>query len=686
MKNKNIKLKRTRDFSFKLKSISNYSENLKKELKRENFVEYQKYKKRKSNSPDINNDASEIIRKIKIYLFKRKNKELIVIKEKKKNEEEVLEFFELGHLGKGAFGVCYLYESVDEGERCAAKIIEKDSLKGDRSQQNIINEISLQKSFNHPKIVKVKKYAEDDKKIYILLELCKNNTLEHLIKKRGHLTEIETKCYIFQLIQGIKYLHNKNIIHRNLKPSNIFLDEKLELKIGDFGLVGKLNNKKKRRYSFCGTPAFMAPEIIDKRKRGYSLEVDIWSLGIIMYNLLTGQLPFNGNGKEPKKLYDKILYQKLEFPQSPEISNVAQNLLTQILEKNPKKRPGLNQILYHDFFHIGTFPEFLNVSTIDKAPSPEEIRKYMPDADKNGRVNKEEIVNMCLYKLIVNNNIDIKYEDIGTYIIKHEDSIKGQKFEYWVTYIHKSHNGFYYYEMNNNLKGIIFQEDSDDDKYEGVKLMLNEKTQEFYVINHRDYVDDIKKYKVDDCPSSLKGNLDDFLKYCKKFKKMKEQYYKNKNSDIDDDHQIIENEDSNSIIEQNTVSSYNNIRKGNSSSSISESTSSIMTENNEKDNSAEEKELIYISSFSVEKYAIFIVLSDNVKQVKFNDRIDILISEEKEIAQYVDTDNNKTVLSLVNIMKNSNKEFAKRLKYIKKVNQKELKNKINIKSEREKDD
>ena len=685
MKNKYIKLKRTRDFSLKLKSISNYSENLKKELKKENFAEYKKYKTRKTNSPDINNDASEILRKVKIYLFKRKKKELIIIKEKKRNKEEVLEFFELGHLGKGAFGVCYLYESVDGGERCAAKIVEKSSLTGDRSQQNIINEITLQKSFDHPKIVKVKKYAEDDKKIYILLELCKNNTLEHLVKKRGHLTEIETKCYIFQLIQGIKYLHNRNIIHRDLKPSNIFLDEKLELKIGDFGLVGKLNNEKERRYSVCGTPAFMAPEIIKQNKKGYSLEVDIWSLGIIMYNLLTGQLPFTGNGKDPNELYNKILNEDLKFPKFPEISNVAQDLLNQILEKDPKKRPGLNQILYHDFFHIGTFPEFLRVSTMDQAPTPAEMREYMPDADENGRVNKK-VVNTCLYKLIVNNNIDIKYEDIGTYIIKHEDSIKGQKFEYWVTYMHKSHNGFYYYEMNNNLKGIIFQQDPDDDKYEGVKLMLNEKTQEFYVISYRDYIDDIKKYKVDDCPLNLKGNLDDFLKYCKKFKKMKEQYYKNKNSDLDDDHQIIEKEDSSSIIGQNTISSYSNIKKGDSSSSISESTSSIISEKNEKDNTDEEKELIYISSFSVQKYAIFIVLSDNVKQVKFNDGIDIFISEEKEIAQYVDKDKNKTVLSLVNIMKNSNKEFAKRLKYIKKVNQKELKYKINSKNEHEKND
>jgi hypothetical protein len=399
-----------------------------------------------------------------------------------------------------------------------------------------------------------------------------------------------------------------------------------------------------------------------------------------MYNLLTGQLPFDVNCNEQKKIYENILYQKLEFPQYPKISNVAQDLLRQILEKNPKNRPGLNQILYHDFFHIGTFPEFLNVSTMYKAPTPEEIREYMPDAEENGRVNKEEIVNTCLHKLIVNNNIDIKYEDIGTYIIKHEDSIKGQKFEHWVTYMHKSHNGFYYYEMNNNLKGIIFQQDSDDDEYEGVKLMLNEKTQEFYEINFEDNADDIKKYKIEDCPSNLKENLDDFLKYCKKFKKMKEQHYKNKNSDIDDNHQIIENEDSNSIIEQKSLNSSSNIREGNSSSSIS------MTENSEKDSNDDEKELVYITAFSVQKYAIFIVLSDNVKQVKFNDGIDILISEEKEIAQYVDTDNNKTVLSLVNIMKNSNKEFAKRLKYIKKVNQKELKYKINIKSEQEKND
>ena len=81
---------------------------------------------------------------------------------------------------------------------------------------------------------------------------------------------------MFQLIQGLKYLHDRNIIHRDLKISNLFLDEKLELKIGDFGLIAKLNNSRDRRYTYCGTPYYMAPEVIEPGEKGYSFEVDIW--------------------------------------------------------------------------------------------------------------------------------------------------------------------------------------------------------------------------------------------------------------------------------------------------------------------------------------------------------------------------------------------------------------------------
>ena len=93
---------------------------------------------------------------------------------------------------------------------------------------------------NYSKVVKIKSYSENAEKVYIIQELCKNRALSDLVKKRGHLTEIEVQSYMFQIIQGLKYIHNNNIIHRDLKPSNIFISDKMELKIGDFGLIAKV--------------------------------------------------------------------------------------------------------------------------------------------------------------------------------------------------------------------------------------------------------------------------------------------------------------------------------------------------------------------------------------------------------------------------------------------------------------
>ena len=115
----------------------------------------------------------------------------------------------------------------------------------------------------------------------------------------------------------------------------------------------------------------MAPEIFDKN--GYSFEVDIWALGIIMYNLLTGLLPFYDEDKD--KISKLIMEKDFTFPLEPKISNVAKDLINQILVKNPNKRPNLNQILFHDFFHIGIFPELPNIETLVKEPNIDEIKK-----------------------------------------------------------------------------------------------------------------------------------------------------------------------------------------------------------------------------------------------------------------------------------------------------------------------
>ena len=655
--------KKKRVSSFTKKKNIKIAEEYKKYFKKDKdlFKKIEKY-----HSPEINYYKSEIIKKVKLLLLKQSGKKIKTIKLPLKNNDNKFEnkqYIEISELGKGGFGICYLYESVEEGEKCAAKIVEKKRLTKDKSQQNIINEIKLQQSFDHPKIVKVKNHSEDNDNVYILLELCENQTLEHLLQKRKNLSEIEVQCYIFQLIQGVKYLHNKNIIHRDLKPNNIFLDKKLEIKIGDFGLVAKLNNERDRRHTQCGTPHYMAPEIIGQKEKGYSFEVDIWSIGIIMYKLLTGILPFYADSKDPKVIYEKILNDNFVFPPEPKISEVSKDLIRQILVKEPKKRPGLNQIIYHDFFHIGKIPKYPSISTLEKKPSIEEIRKFWPNADENGIVNiKVDNDKTELYKLIVDNITEIKYEDIDKYIVTDQDN---NKVENYITLLHKSHYGFYYYELNNNLKGIIFKKDEYDDNYEGIRLLLNEKTQEFYEIKISENEDEINKYNVDQCPENLASHLERFQNYIIKINKMK----KEKENKDDKD---------NSILTLETFSSKSTHNQEDESTSIMDEQS--VSENGEKANEDnKEIEYLYIKKFTEHKYATFILLSDGIKQIIFKDKVEIFIIDKEEEIEYVDRDKKRKSLSLINAMKNSNKDLNKRLRYIKQVNFKEVKEKINKK-------
>ena len=188
-------------------------------------------------------------------------------------------------LGKGGFAKCYEFECASNQKTFAAKVIAKTSLIKDRAKQKLISEIKIHKSTHHQNIVAFEHYFEDYENVYILLELCQNQTLKDLLQRRKRLTEVEVQCYMIQLIKCLKYLHGHRIIHRDLKLGNLFLNDKLELKVGDFGLATKLDYVGERKRSICGTPNYIAPEIIDG-KSGHSYEVDIWSMGVIIYTLL----------------------------------------------------------------------------------------------------------------------------------------------------------------------------------------------------------------------------------------------------------------------------------------------------------------------------------------------------------------------------------------------------------------
>lgn len=183
----------------------------------------------------------------------------------------------------------------------------------------------------------------------------------------------------------MKYLHSHRVIHRDLKLGNLFLNDKMEIKIGDFGLATKLEFDGERKRTICGTPNYIAPEVLEG-KQGHSYEVDVWSLGVIIYTLIIGKPPFETS--DVKTTYKRIRMNAYSFPENIPISDAARDLITKILNNDPSKRPTMEEILNHEFCnHGGTIPRLLPASTLACPPSSTYIRQFLPQGN-GGTVSK----------------------------------------------------------------------------------------------------------------------------------------------------------------------------------------------------------------------------------------------------------------------------------------------------------
>ena len=151
-----------------------------------------------------------------------------------------------------------------------------------------MSEIKIHKALRHPNIVGFEHVFEDDEHVFILLEICRNEILNELLRRRRKVTEFEARVYLVQIGRAVKYLHKNKIIHRDLKLGNLFLSETMEIKLGDFGLAAKLASETERRYTVCGTPNYIAPEVLNQIT-GHSRPADLWSVGVILYTLLYGE-------------------------------------------------------------------------------------------------------------------------------------------------------------------------------------------------------------------------------------------------------------------------------------------------------------------------------------------------------------------------------------------------------------
>ena len=281
-------------------------------------------------------------------------------------------------LGSGAFGEVWLAHNKDLDRDFAMKIIKKrKNRKND--EKEILNEIEILKKLDHPKILKVVDFYSTLKKYYIITEYCHEGELFNEIIKVGKFDEGQAAFIINQILKAITYCHKMNIIHRDIKPENIMITNRekngcLQVKLIDFG-TAKIFEKGHQENKYVGSSYYMAPEII---KRKYDEKCDLWSIGVIMYILLTGRPPFDGNDDdEILENVKKGVFDKSSYPY-PLLSSQSKDLIDKLLQYEPKKRISADQAIEHPWFKTAEFKKKDKVNTI----APELARELIGNMTK----------------------------------------------------------------------------------------------------------------------------------------------------------------------------------------------------------------------------------------------------------------------------------------------------------------
>ena len=440
----------------------------------------------------------------------------------KTNEKNIIKYKKGKRIGKGGYAKCYLLTCLNNNKEYVGKLLSKEAIKKPnkeldlldtdeetkekiilKGKKNLISEKNIHQELSHKNIVKFHTTFEDDENLYLILEYCKNGDLNNFLDKREHLTEFEAQCYLKQIIQGLKYLHDRNIIHRDLKLENIFLTENMEVKLGDFGLALQLKKDEENIMDKpCGTLKYMAPEIFEGN---HSKKSDIWALGIILYELLFGKLFIEIDKKTIKTEIDEL--KKFYDYNGIRISERAKNLILQMLEFDPKKRPSLDKIITHQFFEPPV-PNLMPAFTYEEKLPLSYIKKYWIEADKDGIVNKP---------LIINNEQENEEEDINNNNIKEEENLIGVQ-TYIEDYFDFDNYNHCVYLLNNGYYGIFFDKNKNillNPNNDNIIIYYEENIRKEYKIRRIPFELNFLKNELD-CLNSLKSKLKSYENIIKK--------------------------------------------------------------------------------------------------------------------------------------------------------------------------
>ncbi|XP_064809694.1 MAP/microtubule affinity-regulating kinase 3-like isoform X10 [Oncorhynchus masou masou] len=257
-------------------------------------------------------------------------------------------------IGKGNFAKVKLARHILTGREVAIKIIDKTQL-NPNSLQKLFREVRIMKILNHPNIVKLFEVIETERTLYLVMEYASGGEVFDYLVAHGRMKEKEARAKFRQIVSAVQYCHQKHIVHRDLKAENLLLDADMNIKIADFGFSNEFTMGNKLD-TFCGSPPYAAPELFQGKKYD-GPEVDVWSLGVILYTLVSGSLPFDGQNL--KELRERVLRGKYRIPFY--MSTDCENLLKRFLVLNPAKRGTLevredseNQIMKDRWINAGS--------------------------------------------------------------------------------------------------------------------------------------------------------------------------------------------------------------------------------------------------------------------------------------------------------------------------------------------
>ncbi|XP_013984609.1 serine/threonine-protein kinase MARK2 isoform X9 [Salmo salar] len=315
-------------------------------------------------------------------------------------------------IGKGNFAKVKLARHVLTGKEVAVKIIDKTQLNSS-SLQKLFREVRIMKLLNHPNIVKLFEVIETEKTLYLIMEYASGGEVFDYLVAHGRMKEKEARAKFRQIVSAVQYCHQKCIVHRDLKAENLLLDADMNIKIADFGFSNEFTMGNKLD-TFCGSPPYAAPELFQGKKYD-GPEVDVWSLGVILYTLVSGSLPFDGQNL--KELRERVLRGKYRIPFY--MSTDCENLLKKFLILNPTKRGSLEQQIMKDrWMNVGHEEEELK-PFIEPQPDYKDPKRTGQNPDRAGGWKRDIMLQMGYSaEEIQDSLVNQKYNEVmATYLL-----------------------------------------------------------------------------------------------------------------------------------------------------------------------------------------------------------------------------------------------------------------------------